>query len=391
MATTDAPDPLEDRLALEGLLGAAEQLDEHLWRWTSTRLPGGDGERSGRPYDPDRHEAVYYHHDPPSGLRALIAVHSSVLGPALGGARWQPYEDVGAALTDVLRLSAAMTAKMAVSGLDCGGGKAVIIGDAAAKTPEQLAAYGRFVERLGGRYVTGTDVGTTLDELPLIAAHTSRVVGMSPAGEVVKDTAEPTVRTVLHGMRASLQAVFGDGSLAGRRIVVIGVGKVGGAVARRAAAEGANVAVTDLYDEIAASLASEIGAEHVPLDGAYAQQCDVISPNALGGVLNSSTIPGLRCRIVCGGANNQLLRDPADAELLAERGIAYAPDYVVNAGGAILVGVDYASGSASPEELLERVGTTTLELLRVSQREGISTAEAALRSIDARLADASGG
>ena len=142
--------------------------------------------------------------------------------------------------------------------------------------------------------MTGTDVGTTLEALPLIAARTSRVVGMSPASEVVKDTAEPTVRIVLNGMRASLQAVFGDGSLAGRRIVVIGVGKVGGAVARRATAEGANVAVTDLYDAIAADLASEIGGEHVPLDGAYAQPCDVISPNALGGVRNSAMIPELR-------------------------------------------------------------------------------------------------
>ncbi len=320
-----------------------------------------------------------------------IARHSTVLGPALGGARWQPYADIGEALTDVLRLSAAMTAKMGVSGLDCGGGKAVIVGDPTTKTTDQLAAYGRFVERLHRRYVTGTDVGTTLGELPRIAQQTSHIVGLSPTGEVVKDTAEPTVRTVLNGMRAALHAVFGDGSPAGRRIVVIGVGKVGGEVARRAASEGAEVAVADLHEDVAADLANQIGAEFIALDAAYAQPCGVLSPNALGGVLNDVTIPELRCRIVCGGANNQLQRDPADAELLAARGIAYAPDHVVNAGGAIEVGVDYGVGSTSANERIDGVGATVLELLSRAGREGISTAEAALRSVDVRLARALAG
>ncbi len=212
MTTADARDPREDRAALEGLLGPAEAIETHLLHWTSTRFPGGDDARSGLPYDADRHEAVYYHHDPTSGLRAMIALHATVLGPGLGGARWQPYADIGEALTDVLRLSAAMTAKMGVSGLDCGGGKAVIVGDPTTKTTDQLAAYGRFVERLHGHYVTGTHVGTTLDELPKIAQQTSHIVGLSPTGDVVKDTAEPTV---LNGMRAALRAVFGDGSLGG--------------------------------------------------------------------------------------------------------------------------------------------------------------------------------
>ena len=377
----------DDRAGLEGLLGPAEELGEGVLRWTAARLPGGEGARDGRPYDPDLHEAVHYHHDPASGLRALIALHSTALGPGFGGTRWRPYGDAAEALIDVLRLSAAMTAKCALAGLDYGGGKAAVIGDPAAKTPAQLDAYGRFIERLGGRYLSATDIGTTLADMLRVVEWTRHVAGVARGREENVDTSEPTARTVLHGMRAACEAAFGDGSLAGRRVVVVGAGKVGGKLARMAAAEGANVAVTDLRGDIAAALASEIGGEAIALEGAYEQPCDVLSPNALGGVPSPTSIPRLRCRVVCGGANNQLLHDPADAELLAARGIVYAPDYVVNSGGVIGAGVVHAGGSAARvEELLERVGATTLELLRLADREGVSTAEAALRAVDARLA-----
>ena len=373
----NTPDPRfrEDRAALEELLGPAEELDADLLRWTGTRMPGGDGARRGRPYDPDGHEAVYYHHDTASGLRALVALHSSVLGPGFGGARW--------------RLSAAMTAKSAVAGLDYGGGKAAIVGDPAAKTPGQLAAYGRFVERLGGRYVTTTDVGTTLDDLRAIARETDHISGVARGGRHDVDTSEPTARTVINGMHAACEFAFGNSSLAGRRVVVVGTGKVGGKVARRAAAAGASVAVADLFGDVADALADEIGAERIALEGAYLQPCDVLSPNALGGVLNPQSITQLRCRVVCGAANNQLLHDPADAELLAARGILYTPDYIVSSGGVIAAGIDHAGGGADrTEELVARVGPTTLELLHLAEREGVSTAEAALRSVDARLAHA---
>ena len=208
-------------------------LDGDLLRWTGTRMPGGDGARLGRPYDPDGHEAVYYHHDAPSGLRALVALHSTVLGPGFGGARWRPYEEIGEALIDVLRLSAAMTAKSAGAGIDYGGATAAIVGDAAAKPPEQLAAYGRFVERLGGRYVTTTDVGTTLDDLRVIAQHTSQIAGVARGGGHDVDTSEPTARTVINGMHAACEFAFGNSLLAGRRVVVVGTGRVGGKVARR--------------------------------------------------------------------------------------------------------------------------------------------------------------
>ena len=376
----------EDRAALEGLLGPAEELDADLLRWTATRAPGGDGARIGLPYDPDRHEAVYYHHDAVSGLRALVAVHSTVLGPGFGGARWRPYEQIGEALIDVLRLSAAMTAKSAVAGVDYGGGKAAIVGDPAAKTPELLAAYGRFVERLGGRYITTTDVGTTLDDLRAIAKQTQHIAGVARGGQHDVDTSEPTARTVINGMHAACEFAFGNSSLAGRRVVVVGAGKVGGKVARRAAAAGANVAVADLFEDVAVDLAREIGGEAIALEGAYLQPCDVLSPNALGGVLNPQSITQLRCRVVCGAANNQLLHDPADAELLAARGILYTPDYIVSSGGVVAAGIDHAGGGADRiEELVARVGPTTLELLHLAEREGVSTAEAALRSVDARL------
>ncbi len=377
----------EDRAALEGLLGPAGELDADLLRWTATRAPGGDGARTGLPYDPDSHEAVYYHHDAASGLRALVALHSSVLGPGFGGARWRPYEQISEALIDVLRLSAAMTAKSAVAGLDYGGGKAAIVGDPAAKTPELLAAYGRFVERLGGRYITTTDVGTTLDDLRAIAKQTQHLAGVARGGRHDVDTSEPTARTVINGMHAACEFAFGNSLLVGRRVVVVGTGKVGGKVARRAAAAGAAVAVADLFEDLAVDLAREIGGEAIALEGAYLQPCDVLSPNALGGVLNPQSITQLRCRVVCGAANNQLLHDPADAELLAARGILYVPDYIVSSGGVVAAGIDHAAGGADRiEELLTRVGPTTLELLHRAEREGSSTAEAALRSVDARLA-----
>ena len=381
--------PQNDRLELERLLGAAEQAGSGTLRWTRARLPDASGGQGLGAYDAERHEAVYHHCDPESGLRALIAIHSSVLGPALGGTRWYPYDSAGEALIDLLRLSAAMTAKAAVAGLEVGGGKAVVIGDAAAKTPAQLAAYARFIERLEGRYITTTDVGTTMADLDAFAERTRHVVGTSPGRGGSGDTSELTAQTVLHGMRAALLAAFGDGSLAGRRIVVVGTGKVGGKVARGAAARGASVALTDARGEIAAALADEIGGELIDLEGAYAQPCDVLSPNALGGVLSPAAIPQLRCRVVCGAANNQLLHDPADARLLAERGILYAPDYVVNAGGLIQVAVEHSGGGAErAREIAGRVGETTLELLRMAEREGISTAEAALRRVDERLASA---
>ena len=231
---TDNAIPDADRAAIERLLGPPDVVEPEGPRWRNVRLHhAGDSAASRSAYDAGRHEEVLYHHDAASGLRAIIAVHSTALGPSLGGTRWYPYADAEAALRDALRLSTAMTAKAAVAGLDLGGGKATVIGDPAERTPAQLAAYARAIERLEGRYITTTDVGTTTADLDALSELTSYVTGASREHGGSGDTSELTAETVMLGMRAALRVAFGDEALAGRRVVVVGVGKVGGRVAAR--------------------------------------------------------------------------------------------------------------------------------------------------------------
>ena len=386
--TTDSSAFETDLATLRRLLGPPREADEEFVRWANVELQDGSGGAAvAESYDTLHHEEVLYHRDAATGLRTIIAIHSTALGPALGGTRWYPYDDVEAALRDVLRLSLAMTAKSAVAGLDLGGGKAAVIGSPADRTPEQLAAYARAVNHLEGRYITTTDVGTTTADLDQLAGFTSHIVGTSPERGGSGDTSALTAETVMLGMRAALRVAFGDESLEGRRVVVVGVGKVGGRVARACAAEGAGVGVADVWSEGAERLAAAIGADVLDPATAYAEPCDVLSPNALGGVLNAESIPGLRCRVICGAANNQLLRDPEDAELLAEHGILYAPDYVVSAGGVINVAVELDGYSEERARAIAgRVYPTTLEILELSERLAISTAEAALRRVEDRIA-----
>ncbi|MEX2374832.1 MAG: Glu/Leu/Phe/Val dehydrogenase dimerization domain-containing protein [Dehalococcoidia bacterium] len=343
------------------------------------------------------HETVICHRDVASGLRVFVAIHSTVRGPALGGTRWHPYATEDDALRDVLRLSQAMTAKAAVADLPLGGGKAVVIGDPGAKTPEQLAAYARLIDSLGGRYITTTDVGTTTVEMDTLRGMTRYVVGVSPALGGGGDTSELTGVTVIEGMHAALRVAFGSATLDGRHVVVVGVGKVGARVARHAAAAGARVTVADVREDAARALATEVGADVMSVDDALFAECDVLSPNALGNVLNEKTIPRLRCRVVCGAANNQLGKDPEDAALLAARGIVYAPDYVVNSGGLINASVEWGSVEQTSAEpggydaarargIASRVHDTTLAILEAARDEGCSTAEAAQRLVAERLA-----
>lgn len=355
--------------------------------------PIGIGSRVSQPLT-DRmhaagHEQVIFHQDEASGLRAIVAIHSSLLGPALGGTRWYPYADEEAALDDVLRLSAAMTSKAAVAGVPLGGGKAAVIGDPSAKTEAQLRAYAAFIESLGGRYITTTDVGTTTAEIDFLADHTRYVVGTSAAKGGSGDTAVLTGQTVTNGLRAALQFAYGTQSLAGRHVVVVGAGKVGARVARYAAQQGVRVSLADVREQAVQALAQELGATVVDAETAYELECDVLSPNALGGVLTADSIERLRCRIVCGAANNQLARDPDDADQMRRRGIVYAPDYVVNSGGVIGVTVELEGyDAARTAALVDAVYETTLGLLQSSEREGISTAHAAQRLAQQRLAAA---
>ena len=324
------------------------------------------------------HEDVRLWRDEQAGLTAIIAVHSTALGPAVGGTRWQPYAGRDEALRDVLRLSSAMTMKAAGARLPFGGGKAVVIGDPSAKTDAQLRSYAQFVSEFRGKFITTTDVGTTTAEVDRLSELTPHMCGMSPAKGGSGDTSALTATTVLQGMHATLEALDGNPEFAGRRASVVGVGKVGGKAAVRLAEAGAEVLVADVREDAAAALAAEIGATALPVEDAMRAECDVLSPNALGGVLNGETIPRLRCRTICGAANNQLERDPEDAALIAERGILYAPDFIVNSGGLISVAIEIEGWTPQQsQQHAEGVFDTTRKVFHFAAEHGLTPATAA--------------
>ncbi len=280
------------------------------------------------------YETVTFGHDPAAGLRTIIAVYSTALGPALGGTRMWPFASEEEALRDVLRLAKAMAYKASAAGLDLGGGKAVIIGDSRSdKTPALLRAYGRVVDRLGGAYITTADVGTTTADLDIVAETTRHIAGTSSGSG---DPSPVTAYGVLHGIRAVAQEVWGEPSLRGKRIAVQGTGKVGGALVRHLAEEGAVLAVSDIDAESVGKLAAEVGGDVLSPENVLAAECDILVPCALGPVVTDETLPRFACRAVAGAANNQLER-PEHAEALRKRGILYAPDYLINAGGLINV------------------------------------------------------
>ena len=327
------------------------------------------------------YEQVAFCHDQASGLQAIISIHSTVLGPGLGGTRCYPYPDENAALTDVLRLSRAMTYKAAAAGLDMGGGKAVIIGDPATVKSEALVrAYGRFVDGLNGRYLTAEDVGTTQADMDMIRRETRYVTGCSFELGGSGDPSEPTAI----GLHYAIDATQPQGS---KSVVIAGVGKVGTYLARRLVEAGADVTVADLDARRTGALREELGVHVVAAEDAHRTPCDVFSPCALGAVLNATTIPELQCRAVVGAANNQL-GEPDDAERLAARGIAYAPDYIVNAGGIINLAQEFAPGGYDRARALARlvtVGETTRAVLEDAAARGITTSQAANERAERRL------
>jgi valine dehydrogenase (NAD+) len=336
----------------------------------------------------DDYEQVVYCHDRATGLRAIIAIHSTRLGPALGGTRFHPYASEEAALTDVLRLARGMTYKAAAAGLDLGGGKAVIIGDPEVdKSEALLRAYARYVDGLGGRYVTAEDVGTTQADMDLIRRETRFVTGSSEELGGSGDPSAATAYGVLCAMKAVARHLWGDTSLAGRHVVISGVGKVGSILARHLVDEQARVSVADVDEARVAEVAAALGLEAVPAESAHRTPCDIYSPCALGGGLNVSTIPELRCAAVVGAANNQLA-DAGNAKLLEDAGILYAPDYVVNAGGVINIAEELAPGGYRRERAWAAVGRifdTTTALLARAAADGVSTADAADRLAERRI------
>ncbi len=312
------------------------------------------------------HEQVVFCSEPAVGLRAIIAIHDTTLGPALGGVRMWNYRTEEEALQDVLRLSRAMTYKAALAGLRLGGGKAVILGDPRTEKSEGLLrAFGRFVESLGGRYITAEDVGTTVEDMEWIRQETRYVTGVAGKSG---DPSPVTAYGVYCGMKACVRIVYGEDSLAGRTVAVQGAGNVARHLVAHLVREGATVYAADIFPEKVQRLQAEFGNAITAVDpeAIYDVECDIFSPNALGGVLNERTIPRLRCRIVAGGANNQLQDEHADALRLHERGILYAPDYVINAGGLINVAAEL-EGEYDQGRVLQRVEGIYTTLLRVFQ------------------------
>ncbi|MBS1562659.1 MAG: Glu/Leu/Phe/Val dehydrogenase [Bacteroidetes bacterium] len=283
------------------------------------------------------HEQVVLCSDKITGLRAIIAIHDTSLGPALGGTRFWNYASDEEALTDALRLSRGMTYKAAVSGVNLGGGKAVIIGDARTMKSEALfRAYGRMVDSLRGRYITAEDVNTSVRDMEWIRMETKYVTGVGGQGGS-GDPSPVTALGVYSGMKACARFAWGTDSLNGKRIVVQGAGNVASHLVHSLTKEGAKVFVTDIFNEKAQELAAQTGATVIKPEEVFTTECDIFSPNALGAILNDETIPNLSCSIVCGGANNQLKEERKHGTMLKERGIVYGPDYVVNSGGLMNV------------------------------------------------------
>ncbi|MEY2423425.1 MAG: valine dehydrogenase [Acidimicrobiaceae bacterium] len=334
-------------------------------------------------------EHVAFAADEETGLRAIVAIHSTVLGPGLGGTRFYPFASEHDALVDVLRLAKGMTYKHAACGNDLGGAKAVIIGDPRTiRTDELIRAYGRLIDRLGGRYLTAEDVGTTQADMDLIRTVTPYVTGVSESLGGSGDPSPATAWGVYHALKAVAERLWGSATLEGRHVAISGIGKVGSALARHLAAAGCELTLADVRRDVAAALADELGARTIDPDAIHQVECDVLSPCALGATINEVSIPALRCAAVCGCANNQLATE-ADGERLAAAGVLYAPDYVVNAGGVINIADELGSDGYHRDRAWKRVATihdTVLRIFAIADEQGITPAAAADHLAEQRLA-----
>jgi leucine dehydrogenase len=338
----------------------------------------------------DNHELVAYHFDPASGLRAIIAVHSTALGKGLGGCRMWPYADEDEALTDVLRLSRGMTYKAAMAGLPQGGGKSVILGDPRRdKTPAMMRAMGCFVDTLGGKYVVAEDSGTSVPDIKLMAEETRHVGGLTDAkAQAQGRTGDPSPSTAYGtfvGVQAAVKWKLGRDGLKGLKVAIQGVGNVGYRLARHLHDAGAQLWVTDIHAPAVQRCVDEFGAIAVPMEQIFALDVDVFAPCALGAVINDRTLPQLKAGIVAGAANNQLA-SPRHGQALLERGVLYAPDYVINAGGIIEIyyeGPDYDTRKV--REHLDEIGRTLITVFERAKQEHKPTGEVADRMAEERF------
>jgi len=333
------------------------------------------------------HEQVVFCRNDEVGLRAIIAIHNTALGPALGGCRLYNYASDSDALRDVLRLSRGMTYKAAVAGLDLGGGKSVIIGDPASIKDEALfRAFGRFIESLNGRYITAEDMNTTVEDMNWIGRETRWVTGSSTYTGGSGDPSPVTAWGVFHGVRACLEVVYGSADVSGRTVAIQGVGSVGYHLARYLHERGAKLVFSDISERKLAQVVGEFGGRVVDGDDFYSTDCDVLAPCAIGGTVNATTIPHIRAPIVAGAANNQLDDEERDGAALEKAGIIYAPDYVINAGGLINV---YAELKKLPSDKAMADATNIFNTVKViinkAKADGITTTQASNRVAEERI------
>lgn len=324
--------------------------------------------------DFDQHEQVAFFNHPASGLKAIVAIHNTNLGPALGGCRMWPYASFQHALTDVLRLSKGMTYKSAVAGLQLGGGKCVIIGDARQdKSESMLLALGEYINGLSGAYITAEDSGTSVPDMEVISRSTQYVAGINPEGEHGGDPSPTTAYGTFVGLKAAVKHRFNQNDLSGLTVAIQGVGNVGFHLARHLKDAGAELIVSDIFAQNSERAAEQLGAKIVAPTEIYGVEADVFAPCALGGSINQDTVQELKAKVIAGAANNQLAQ-PQVAETLLENGILYTPDYVLNAGG--IIDIAYQRENKSREEMLahvDTIGHTLEEIFGRAQEQGLPT------------------
>ncbi|MFK9093209.1 branched-chain amino acid dehydrogenase [Bacillus salipaludis] len=332
------------------------------------------------------YEQVVFCQDKQSGLKAIIAIHDTTLGPALGGTRMWTYASEEAAIEDALRLAKGMTYKNAAAGLNLGGGKTVIIGDPRKdKNEAMFRAFGRYIQGLNGRYITAEDVGTTVADMDLIHEETDYVTGISPAFGSSGNPSPVTAFGVYRGMKAAAKEAFGSDSLEGKVVAVQGVGNVAYTLCQYLHEEGAQLIVTDINKEAVNRAVEAFGALAVDPDEIYGVECDIYAPCALGATINDETIPQLKAKVIAGSANNQL-KDTRHGDIIHEMGIVYAPDYVINAGGVINVADElYGYNQERAMKKVEQLYTTIEKVIEISKRDGIPTYVAADRMAEERI------
>ena len=330
---------------------------------------------------------LFFCNDKDTGLKAIIGIHNTVMGPALGGTRMWNYANEWEALNDVLRLSRGMTYKAAITGLNLGGGKAVIIGDARAdKTPEMIARFGQFVNSLSGKYINAEDVGTTTEDMDKIHEVTPFVTGISIEKGGSGNPSPVTAYGVYMGMKAAAKYQFGKDSLAGKKVLVQGTGHVGETLISYLTKEGAIVFVSDIYQDKMENMVAKYGAKIFTGNDIYTADVDIYSPCALGATINDDTVYKIKAKVIAGAANNQLAVEAVHGQILRERGIAYAPDFLINAGGIINVYgelVKYSEGEAMRKT--ENIYNTTLEIFNFADINSITTQQAAMQIAQNRI------